>query len=282
MIANRFSKYYKVHGTNPTYTAIRIITVDGHYVAWMEFNGTVIQDITGRGQEGKPYTGRALYCECDFTENVGWKIEDGKIYTLDGPRKCLYRKAALHLRHLELRQEYLKYFKIAEGDSFALHRKVKEIILDLIEKAKAGEFIEDGSGAAFWGGYLYLQTVAAISDQFIGHLWEDVHQLVAEKKIGLEGAVIQAYSKPPPPKWEEFLKIEDKGWIGIASLPGHRQMAREWKLEVLKPNGTPAYQHICGLSLMYDPVFGPDIEDIARAKKELLRLINVVRNRTEN
>ena len=265
MIETLLSRYYEVHGTNLTYTALRTITVDNHEVAWMEF--------VGRRQDGTSYNGRALYCECDFTEGVGWKVEDGKNYRLLDPEKCLYRKAALRLRHLELRQEYQKRFKISEGDSFALHEKVEEIILDLIEKVKAGEFVEDGTGASFWGGYFYLQTVEAITDQFLGHLWEDVHRLVLKKKIGLEGAVIQPYRKPPPPLWEEFLRIEDHGLVGIAYLPGHRQMARAWKLKVLKPNGKLAYDFIPGLALLHDPVVGPDVEDVARAKKELLRLI---------
>lgn len=273
MIADLFSKYYAVHGTNPTYTAIRIITVDSHYVAWMEFTGRTVIG----GEES--YTGRDLYCQCYFTEGVGWKVEDGKVYRLLDPEDCLYRKAALHLRHLELRREYLKRFKILKGDSFALHRKVEEIILDLIGKVKAGEFVESGSGAAFWGGYFYLQTVADITDQFFGHLWEDVHRMVWDKKIGLEGVVIQPYRKPPPPVWEEFLKIEDEGWVGIAYLPGNRQIARQWKLKVLKPDGKPAYRFLPGLPLIYDPVFGPDISDAGRAQKELLRLIYEARRK---
>lgn len=35
---------------------------------------------------------------------------------------------------------------------------IREIILDMIEKAKAVEWIEDGNGAVSWGGYFYLRA----------------------------------------------------------------------------------------------------------------------------
>ena len=35
---------------------------------------------------------------------------------------------------------------------------MREIILDMIEKAKAVEWIEDGNGAVSWGGYFYLRA----------------------------------------------------------------------------------------------------------------------------
>lgn len=274
MIQDLLPAYHEAHGMNPLYRPIRSIVIDGHEVCWMEFFGKVAYDITGRGREGEPYTGRMLYCECNFTEGVGWKKDGDKVYSLLGPEKCLCRKAALYLRHLELRQEYLKRFNGTEGDYFTLRQHVPEIMLDLIEKVKAGEFIEDGGGAGFWGGYFYLQTVAKITDQFLGNLWEDVRRLVEEKKIGLEGAVITPYREPPPDLWAEALRIEVSGWVGIASVPGHRHMARECKLEVQKPDGTAAYEHIEGLPLLHEIVFGIDEEDLFRMEEKLVELID--------
>src|SRR3989338_7788589 len=281
MISELLPRYCEEYKKDIVYTVIRSIIVEGHEVAWMEYTGHIAYDIMGQGREGQSFVGRALYCECDFIEGVGWRIKGGQRYSLDGGEKCLYRKAAVYLRHLELRREYLSRFQDEEswGDSFVLRQHINEIILDLVEKAKVGEFIEDGSGAAFWDGYFYLQTVADITDQFIGHIWEKVHQLVEEKKIGLEGAVIQPYREPPPPEWVEFSRIEDKGWVGIASLPGHRKMAREWRLEVLKPDGIPAYRHIPGLVLTHDPEFGPDVEDVARVEQKLRQLIKSAKKR---
>lgn len=279
MIADLLPRYYEARGEDPTYKVIRSIIVDDHEVAWVEYNGTVQYDVTRQGREGESYSGRQVMCECDFAENVGWEIaEDGNsVGLLDAHRHCLPRQAALHLRHLELQHEYIEKFRKNDpwvDGSLGLGKYVPEIILDLIEKVKAGEFVEEGSGASFHGGYFYLQTLAAISGQYIGHLWDDVYQLMSEKKIGLNGAVIQPYSEPPPPQWVEVVKIEKDGWTGTAALPGHQEMALEWKFEVLNPDGKSPYEMIPGLRLMHDPIFGPDVEDVARAKERLKELID--------
>lgn len=189
MIADLLPRYCEVFDPDTTYIPLRIFTVEGHEVAWMEVAGIMLYDLTGQGRESHPYKFRGLYCECNFTEGTGWEIRGNQRYNLGGPEKCIHRKEALRLRHLELRQEYLEH-------------SVPEIIFALIEKAKAGEFIEDGSGASFWGGYFYLQTVAAITAQPEARIWEEARRLVAERKIGLEGAVVQPYQEPPPPAWE--------------------------------------------------------------------------------
>lgn len=276
-------RYYEAHGKSMTYAPERIIEIEGHEIAWMRYDGHVIHDIMGRGREGESFTGHAAYCECYFTEFVGWRISlsgdkrfAGRSTGLMGREKCIYRKTAMHLRHLELRDEYKERFNDI-WDSFS-REHIKAIILDLIEKVKAEEFIgEDTNGASFYGGYFYLQTVAAITDRYIGHLWEPIYEMIEAKQIGLDGAVIQPYTEPPPPKWEEFARLEVDGWIGIASLPGHRKMAREWHFEVLKPDGEPAYGMIPGEPLDHDPIFGPDVDDVANAEKRLNELIAQVK-----
>lgn len=283
MIADLLPRYYEANGDNTTYETVRSIVVDGHEAAWMAYQGKVVADATGRGREGEQFTGRGFYCECDFAEGVGWELKDGRRYSLDGERRCIPRKAALHLRHLELRAEYTERYKgdeLGGAADYALKRNVGPIILDLIDKAKAGEFIgEDTSGAHFWGGHFYLQTVAAITGLFVGHLWEDVYELMAQEEIGLEGAVIQDYVEPPPPKWVEHARLDLDGWTGVASLPGHRQMAKAWRLEVFNPDGEAAYQFLPGLPLLHDPAFGPDVDDVERARSELVRLIETARTR---
>ena len=277
MIEPLLPRYYKAVGDNPRYEILDSYVINGHEVAWTEFSGVIIADITGQGREGEPYVSRSLVCECDFTEGVGWRVEDGKHYSLGGEKKCVFRSAVMYMRYRELREIYLERFAndnpSSEG-SFLLKQNIRAIILDLIERSKAGELLEDHGGATFWGGYFYLQTVAAITDNFVGHLWEDVWAMMADELIGLEGAVIQPYREPPPPMWEEFIRIEeDDGWVGIAYLPGHRQMAREWKLEVKTPEGDDAYAFLPGLSLTHDPIFGPDVDDVARAEVRLMELI---------
>ena len=139
--------------------------------------------------------------------------------------------------------------------------------------------IEDSSSAAFWGGYFYLQTVAAITGEFLGHLWEHAHQLADKQLIGLEGAVVQPYRQPPPLLRAECLAIEDNGWIAKAYLPVDRAMPREWRLEVTDPAGKAAYSFLAGLALWHEWMFGPDSEDVTPAEAELQRLISEARIR---
>jgi hypothetical protein len=167
------------------------------------------------------------------------------------------------------------------GGDTVPHENVPDVILDLIERRKRDEWLgESSGGATFWGGYFYLQTVAEITNHFVGHLWEDVYKLMADKKIGLEGAVIQPYREPLPPEWVEHIRLEEDGWIVTASLPGSRDMAREWKFEVLLPDGKPAYAFLPGLALFHEYLFGPDVEDVERAQAHARKLMDDVRNPT--
>lgn len=287
MIVEHLPRYLELH-PGITYTTVRSIMIDGHEVAWMRLDGIVKVDLSGEGKEGQPWHTHSLYCECDFAEGVGWKIDtsdnprfDGRptgIY--GGKERCLYRRAACHLRHLELQREYVERYDPAawNNPTYVLLPHFSEIVFDLIERVKADEFIgEDGNGASFWAGYFYLGTLAEILGQFVGHLWPKVYAMVAAKEIGLDGAVIQEYTEPPPPEWVEYSRLEVDGWLGIASLPGNRQMAREWKLEILKPDGTPAYAFVPGEGLDHDPVFGPDVDDIANVERRLNELITQAR-----
>lgn len=280
MIADLLPEYYARNGSNLRYDILRSIVINGHEVAWMSYVGTVQFDITGAGREGQPFTGRIMKCECDFTEGIGWNIdEDGNRYTVSGQdakATCLIRQAAMHLRHLELRQEYHDRFVKPDEGVFSLNGCIREVTLDLIEKGQAGEWLEAHNGAAMYGGYFYLQTLAAITDNFMGHLWDDMYALMQDELIELDGAVIKAYTNPPPPKWEEHVRIEEAGWTGIAKLPGHRRMAQEWRFTVLNPAGKEAVR-APGKRLLHDPTFGPDVEDVEAAKQELIQLIELCR-----
>jgi len=108
---------------------------------------------------------------------IGFAFEDGEVVGIMGEdggeraRTCHYGKAALHLVHLELRQEYRqRYRDELFGADVGLVNHAGDIILDLIEKVKQGWVIEDGTGAAVWSGNFYLGTVAEITGEFLGHL----------------------------------------------------------------------------------------------------------------
>ncbi len=279
LIADALPRYYEVHGENPRYETVRSMMMDGHEVAWMEYRGEVAYDITGRGREGQAYVGRTLRCTCDFTEHCGWEEKGEHLYSLDGGEKCLPKKAALHLRRLELRTEYMERFKSNDRfktGTYALWDHIPEIILDLIEKHQDGEFLEASTGAEFWGGHFYLQTVAAITEKPIGELWAPVGKMVKEKKIGLEGAVIQSYFEPAPPSWEPHSTYELNGWKATAGLPTHSKMPQMWKFEVTKPDGEKLDLDIPGEYLTHSPDFGPDVDDVNHARERLVQILEQI------
>lgn len=274
MIADLLPTYYEQYETNLRFETLRSVVVDGHEVAWMQYTGTYVYDLLGNDREGKQFSGHILMCECNFTEGIGWNIgENGTRYTV-GPSPqtlCLPRKAAMYLRHLELRREYTE--KFATDTPIGLMPHVEEIILDMIEKAKAGEWIEDGNGAASWGGYFYLNTVAAIIDQTLPQLFEQVRPLLERNVFSLDGHVVKTYTPPPPAAWEEYMKIEADGWTGIALLPTHSRMEQTWKFELVDLQGK-TYHPDTTLELIYEPVFGPDQGDVLSAQKTLQALID--------
>lgn len=196
-IAELLPRYYETHGENPTFEVERSIPIDGHEVAWMHYKGTVTYDITGRGQEGKPYEGYELECACKFTEDVGWRIDEksGTPVGLMGGDRCIKKDAAVYLRQLELREEYKGRGMLHDVEKNK-PENVAAVMLDLIAKSEADEFLEGNSGAAFWGGHYYLQTVRDIMDIPMKKVWEGADLLLAEKRITLEGMVVQTYREP--------------------------------------------------------------------------------------
>lgn len=233
-------------GTN--YRILESIMINGHEVAWMEASGIIKYDLMQQGREGLPWTDRRLYCECHFRPDVD-------------ADKCTNFDQALVLRIAELRAEYQE--KLAPVEDH-----IPEIVLDLMEKAKAGEFIgEGGAGARFYGGYFYANTVESIVGSM--GVCEIVRGMVANHQICMDGFVIQPYTAPPPDAWDEYTRIESGGWTMVVSLPAHDRMACEWKFELLKPDATPSDKNIPGLRLNYEPTFGPDQEDVAAAQQRV-------------
>ncbi|MBI3632383.1 MAG: hypothetical protein HY225_02955 [Candidatus Vogelbacteria bacterium] len=266
MINDCLPRYYETHGDDPKFSILQTFVVLSHEVAWMEYIGSVLCDITDRSREGEKYVGRELYCECDFKEGVGWQIDpEHGVVSIGEPQKCRHRKSVVRRRHKELRKEFLRQFKRP------IKNHIPEIILALIEKVKTGEFIEDGSGASFWGGYFYLQTVASITKQSMSDIWKIAEGMIAEKKISLEGAVVTPYRKSPRAKWVESFRfqIDKNGWTVIASIPAHRQMKQVWNFKIVRADGKKIRHNIPELTLVFDPDFGPDVEDVARAEKVL-------------
>ncbi|MDO8265997.1 MAG: hypothetical protein Q7T41_03580, partial [Candidatus Saccharibacteria bacterium] len=195
-------RYYETHGENPTYATERMMIIDGHEVAWMKYDGHVKFDISRKGREGEPYTGHSLYCSCHFTEGVGWRVDDkyGVVGLMDGD-KCIPKETAIRMRNLELRDEYKEKFersglcKIWDIDC-GNPDVIKAVIKDLIDKGKAEEFLEGSDGAQFYGGYYYLQTVGKILGIDMRLVWDVAREMVDNKQISIDGAVVQTYREP--------------------------------------------------------------------------------------
>lgn len=286
MIADKLPRYYEQR-PNPLYTSLRSVVIDGHEVAWMQCDGKVSFDITNSGREGEPYSARGLFCECAFTEDVGWRFDK------EHPRqqtnlmyKCLYKEVAMYLRQLELRREYVQLFQGCVYPDSELTRNLDAIILDLIEKAKAGEWVgEDGGGAGFWGGYFYLGVVAKIADTRMRSVWEAAGRLVDAKLISLEGAVVQDHRESTPDGEDGLGK-----YMPIPFDRPEGVLARGYRIKAWQPRNSEAERIMivrawvegsedgeavaeAKVAMMRENMFGLDVEDLAaleRATDELL------------
>lgn len=263
MIADLLPRYREVD-RGVEWTVIRSIVIDGHEVALMRFDGT--------RPDGSTYTGTDLKCECDFTEGVGWQLDEKYGRVGIHRNECRYMGAAKFLRKRELSEEYLERYSGTMADGTPLHHSgldsalfgrpelYGEILLDLIERARAGEWLgESGAGANFWGGHFYIQTFADIVELPPSVAWPTADKLVAEKRISLEGAVVQDYREPPAPEergsvWESTLddryecRVEriDGSTGELVMTDGDRELLRE------------------RVGLAYGAAFGPDADDVAR------------------
>ena len=63
------------------------------------------------------------------------------------------------------------------------------------------------------------------------------------------------------------------GWTGVASLPTHSKMPQEWKFELINPDGEPVSIDVSTEALTHQPIFGPDVDDLANAEERLRVLI---------
>lgn len=274
MIVDYLPTYYDTFGDDAKYEIIRSMLIDGHEVAWMSYSGTVQYDLLQQGNEGKPFVDYRLYCECDFIKGVGWSVTDtGAHRALGGERKCLPRKAAQYLRQLELRREYEQRFDIRDNKPSlkGLGSHFSEIVLDLIEKGKAHEWLEDGAGAWFWGGFFYAGTVGKILELDMEYLFPKFVEMVKNHQITMEGHVIRAYTPAPVPEWsdEPSVQFEVGGWVAKAFMPKHSRMPQQMRYQLLDPEGKEIVSTLSKEPLLHNPGFGLDVEDMARIDSDL-------------
>jgi hypothetical protein len=278
-------RYYEGYGEMEIgrYETLRSMPVDGHDIAWMAYT----YDVVGQGGEIEHFCTNTFTCACKFTEGVGWAIgEDGRPHGFYRPDDdCLPKQAAIYLRQQELRREYVDRFKdedpfISQSSGIRQKEHIKEVILDLMEKDKAGEFIgESSNGAHFWGGHFYIQLVMEITGADPQTIWPVIHKMKKNKQIDLEGFVIQTYDKPPEPTWDEYNKLEMDGLTVTAFTPGHSKMPQIWRYMVVDGEGKTLIAGIAGSALTHESAFGIDVDDVATARAEMIELAQLVKDK---
>jgi hypothetical protein len=202
-IIDLLPRYLETHDNESNYRIERLMNIDGHEVAWMSFD---FVDDESEADETINKT-NIVECACAFAENVGWELNDkyGYIKKMAGT-ECAIKKQAIDIRHQEIRQEYITNGTL---DAFEIDKKetIKAVILDLIERSKAGEVLEANNGARFWGGYFYLQSVNKILNAGWNDIWLAVDEMCEEKIIHINGMVVEDYNEPKP---KQRFEDEDK------------------------------------------------------------------------
>lgn len=156
--------------------------IDGHEVAWLEFHGT--------RPDGSTYSGKELYCECDFVEG-------------SAPTFCEHKKT-VYGRLREAAKDQFGQEWLAFGH--------KEAILDIFKRASAKEQLFEHHH-----GIIYIQEIAELLGISEKDIWALCDELFAEEKLDLNGAILTPYlSRFRFPKEIQnlfaYMKEEPLGW----------------------------------------------------------------------
>ena len=249
-----------VHGTGMTpYTILESVVIDGHEVAWAETTWAVRDDHTPSA-----LVRRTTICACNFAD-------DGT------PDRCLYRQAALHLRHLRLRREYEAQGLLGDSTSATTYnQRMRHIILDLVARAEAGEWLESSDAAQSYGGLFYIQTFSAVTDVTMGSAWPYFERLMGDECIVLDGAVVKPFTPTPKPAWELYDTTTINGWRGVLKSPAHDRMPSEWRFEIYRPDGTLAVAKP-GPKFERKRLYDVDASDVIHARSAMHDLLEIVR-----
>jgi hypothetical protein len=250
------SEFKKAFSTDDKYTSLRTITIDGHESAWMKTEGTT---------KDNSWVTYEFHCECDFSKGIAWDFLKSKPSMIGSQMNCLYKETAIHLRILELRQEYLtndNFLKVPSFDfsTYNFDLDEKKVILNMSKRASQNEWVGQRSAlaATFWGGTLYAQTCARVLDISMASLWKILNEMEKEKLISLEGAVICEYRNIKP-SWELWKEVVHGSVKYLISLPANSKTKNVWRIEEVKSKSKKIIEEI---PLSHVPTFGPDVDDV--------------------
>jgi len=277
MIEQLIPAYVEATKSNHSYEILRSFEFDGHEVAWVDTTYYLNSD-TDMEQPQHDYR---VMCDCDFTEGIGWNLgENGSIYTVFGKNAdaCSYRPLALQQRRQELREHLEKV--VGKNDNPSERESVLFIVKaleELVVIAKDHQMIEVGTGAHFWGGYFYLQSIQEILDVE----WKHVHMAMAVlyrmKKLNQNGMVVVPYTEPPAPKWGLMDSSEVDGYRLLRSLPTHERMPHVWKLAIHRKSDDAVLAEV-DLEIDYPLEFGVDQDDLIRSENKLKEMLAALTN----
>lgn len=264
-IADLLPRYYETHGNGLTYSIEWSQKIEGHQVAWLRYDGVIKQDVMGLDREGESFNGHELKCVCDFTEGIGWRTDEKYGVVTISSKDCEAKYEVAKQKYAELRQNYIERGFLT-GQSEITASEFEVVMMDMILKAKSGEFLESGNGAQSWGGYFYIQTLAKVLEIGEFDAFSFANVMIKDKKILLNGAIVQDYSDPPEPEWEPYMNLENNGYTVTASMPVHERMSQTWRFSVIDSFGESVEIDTPDEQMMYAPVFGPDVDDVERAR----------------
>lgn len=133
--------------------------VEGHEVAWLQFEGT--------RTDGSIFSGKGLYCECDFGA-------DNALLTICEHKKIVFK----HFR--EESQDLYHAQWVSMGP--------KEAVLDIFRRVRAGERLFEHHH-----GVIYIQEVAELLALPERVVWALCDELFVEEKLNLNGAILIPY-----------------------------------------------------------------------------------------
>lgn len=289
--------YYREMGNNPTYQIIELFRVKDHEVAWMEYKGHIEYDIMKLGREGEEYTGRSLSCEGSFKKNVGWRIKGEQKYNLGHEENCKAIESVVDQKHEEIKLELINQYKETEKPNLEDH--LEEIIFNLIQRGKDGQFLEQSDGAEFWGGYYYLQTLQEITGTNWDKIWKTVDRLKAEKKIRMEGNVVQEYPRnkkeanesenseeiiKPLAKWDDdesknsklvwWSKLDDRYQVEVQRVGQGDTDSYKGTLFIFDHKESDKLLFMQTVGLSYGAALGADIDDVCEWQEKAVGFID--------
>lgn len=270
MIVDLLSEFYGHAIPSVRYELLRSFMVEGHEVAWMKYI------YTGGENPARNHWAYALKCECDFTEGVGWMIDDKDQRVTIGKPLCPMIRRVRSMRADELRVEYqIKHLGL-HGTS-DLHEHVGDIALDLLARSQAGEFIH--ADLLFnWAG-VAATLVSSITDVDVQEVF-DVMEATRKENTGVVAVdlVGMTYAAAPVPAgWFVHREVDEGGWTVRALLPDDESNnLHAWRFQLIDPDRKLVQAPTDPYILLEHPIdFGVDEEDEERADRHIEMLLRL-------